>query len=100
MCLPMAPLVLYTDHPAEPRVFLGFLRSAMNSRIFNAMGLGFILLAVSCASQKPGQVVGKTAAGNDSDMPIAPKDAQFTIYCQGITGPDHLERSRALRQLL
>src|SRR5438105_2620566 len=68
--------------------------------------------AASCAPDKPaGQEraslaasgsrssVGKTDA-SASDMPVPPKDAQYTIYCQIIAGPDHVERSRQLRQAL
>jgi hypothetical protein len=72
----------------------------MIKRGFGMVGLVCVLLMVSCAAQKTGEAIGKSGAGNDSDMPVAPKDAQYTIYCQGITGPDHLERSRALRRLL
>src|SRR5947209_16436014 len=72
-------------------------------------------LLVSCASDKPdtrnGQELSATTGGGakgksnssasaGSDMPIPPKDAQYTIYCQVIPGPDHLEHSRALRQAL
>ncbi len=35
-----------------------------------------------------------------SDMPIPPKDAQYTIYCQSLAGPDHIERARQLQQVL
>jgi hypothetical protein len=59
------------------------------------------VLAISCASQNHATVSSsKNGTANDSDMPTPPKDAQYTIYCQVITGPDHLERSRGLRQLL
>jgi hypothetical protein len=33
-------------------------------------------------------------------MPIPPKGAQYTLFCQRIVGPDHYERSRALRKAL
>jgi hypothetical protein len=72
----------------------------MIGRVFGILGFVCVLFLMSCAAQKPGGVAQKTSAGNDSDMPVAPKDAQYTIYCQAITGADHLERSRALRQLL
>src|ERR1700734_2976972 len=73
----------------------------MNQKIF--AGLAVCLLAASCAApdanvSRSGTVSSKHGAG--SDMPVPPEGAQYTIYCQGIAGPDHLERSRALRQLL
>ena len=40
------------------------------------------------------------SAANAEDMPIPPKDAQYTIYCEQFSGSDHLERSRYVRQLL
>ena len=69
-------------------------------RGFSIVGLVCVLLMASCAAQKSGGVVGKSGGGGDSDMPTAPKDAEYTIYCQGFAGADHLERSRALRRLL
>lgn len=33
----------------------------------------------------------------ESDALPPPKDAQWTLYCQSFTGPDHVERSRAVK---
>lgn len=35
-----------------------------------------------------------------TDMPDAPADAQWTLYCQTIAGPGHVERSRDLKAAL
>src|SRR5262245_50993448 len=65
--------------------------------------------ATSCAPDKPDttenrQLTSSGAAGGKvsatSDMPVPPKDAVYTIYCQFITGPDHIERARQLREAL
>ncbi|HSV15035.1 MAG TPA: hypothetical protein VLI90_12320, partial [Tepidisphaeraceae bacterium] len=69
---------------------------------------------VSCAPDKPavedrtdllaqrggaaGAKSGQTSSA--SDMPVPPKDALYTIYCQILSGPDHIERSRQLRLAL
>jgi hypothetical protein len=65
---------------------------------------------VSCAPDKPvaqdrtdllAQRGGKSAGSSTaSDMPVPPTDALYTIYCQVLAGPDHVERSRQLRQAL
>ncbi len=61
--------------------------------------------AASCNSQKPSAndtAFTKTAAkvaGND-DMPVPPKDAQYTIYCQQFNGPNHMAEARQFKQML
>jgi hypothetical protein len=35
-----------------------------------------------------------------SDMPLAPKDAQWTIYCATVADPSHVETSRSLKAAL
>lgn len=40
------------------------------------------------------------ASADTSDMPLAPKDAQWTIYCATLAGPDHVETSRSLKSAL
>jgi hypothetical protein len=61
-------------------------------------------LCASCASQKPADdaVFSKSAPtekGND-DMPVPPKDAQFTIYCQQFNGPNHMAEARQAKTIL
>jgi hypothetical protein len=70
--------------------------------------LAILFAAASCAPDKSSTGQERTnlsaskgtatAAGDDT--PIPPKDAQYTIFCQLIQGPDHVERSRQLRQAL
>src|SRR5437660_149199 len=50
------------------------------------------------ALTRPGAKPGEVSAA--SDMPVPPKDALYTIYCQVLAGPDHIERARQLRQAL
>ena len=40
------------------------------------------------------------AVADTSDMPLAPKDAQWTIYCATLAGPDHMATTRALKTSL
>jgi hypothetical protein len=65
------------------------------------------LLAASCASDTTSKDQATTTVGtakpgstnsNNSDMPVPPKDAQYTLFCQKISGADHYDQSRALRQ--
>ena len=39
-------------------------------------------------------------AADLSDMPLAPKDAQWTIYCATLADPDHVTTSRGLKAAL
>src|SRR5688572_6963110 len=41
-----------------------------------------------------------SAVTDVSDMPLAPKDAQWTIFCATIADPNHIEISRALKTAL
>jgi len=39
-------------------------------------------------------------AADTSDMPLAPKDAQWTIFCATLADPSHVETSKALKSAL
>lgn len=54
----------------------------------------------STATASLGTGSSSVAAANAQDMPVPPKDAQYTIYCEEFDGPDHLLRSQAVRQAL
>src|SRR5690606_35730338 len=54
--------------------------------------------ALSGAS--PGQSQPTPAADRREDRPVPPADAQWTIYCRTITGPNHIAESRRLRDEL
>lgn len=41
--------------------------------------------------------VSPASDGRDLKPPIPPKDARYTIYCQQITGPGHVEEAKFLR---
>jgi hypothetical protein len=61
-------------------------------------------LCVSCNSPKAADDVAfekqsPKVVGND-DMPVPPKDAQFTIYCQQFNGPNHMAEAREAKQIL
>src|SRR5882757_399027 len=89
-------------------------RHSMSAKATVVLGsLALLVLCgalVSCAPDKPaaqdrtdllarpGAKGGGTSAA--SDMPVPPKDALYTIYCQVLAGPDHVERARQLRQAL
>jgi hypothetical protein len=54
------------------------------------------LLTASCAGPAP---VGSSPAlakrpADDTDMPVPPADAQYTIYCHNYQGPNHVEDAR------
>jgi hypothetical protein len=79
------------------------IRTVMGCTIIAVLGA---LLTTSCAPDKPAgqqsQLAGSKSSGSNygSDMPIPPKDAQYTIYCQIVKGPGHVERARQLRDAL
>jgi len=50
--------------------------------------------------RQPPSAAKGSAASTASDMPVPPKDALYTIYCQVFSGPDHIERARQMRQAL
>jgi hypothetical protein len=56
------------------------------------------MLVPSVAAKKPAPAKSKDgAAVNDG---VAPKDAQWTLYCQAIGGPTHVEEAKAVKDKL
>jgi hypothetical protein len=43
---------------------------------------------------------GAAAAADVSDMPLAPKDAQWTVFCASLGGSQHVELSKVLKKKL
>lgn len=43
------------------------------------------------------KATASTVADSQEDRPVPPADAQWTIYCRTITGPNHIAESRRLR---
>jgi hypothetical protein len=64
--------------------------------------LAVALAAASCSSDDGGAGPAGPAKSDavTSDGPTAPKDAQWTILCLTLSGPDHIERGRALKAQL
>jgi len=60
------------------------------------------LLAASCAGPKAAENSPGLAnrAGDNTDMPVPPADAQYTIRCQNYAGPDHVQASRLVARRL
>jgi hypothetical protein len=55
----------------------------------------------AAAQQSPAAAAAQAQQpSNMSDMPLAPKDAQWTIYCATISDADHMKTSRDLRTAL
>jgi hypothetical protein len=82
------------DPPEEERMKLHLIAIALLA----AIGV------VSCTARSPGteppqrSLAGATQGAADaSGRPIPPADAQWTIYCYTVSGPDHMAQSRRLR---
>ncbi len=56
--------------------------------------------AATPAGAQGAAVAAAPKAADTSDMPIAPKDAQWTIYCATIEDANHVETSRMIKKKL
>jgi hypothetical protein len=65
-----------------------------------------LVMATASCSTGPADNSFSSSAGSsknksgDSDMPVPPADAQYTIRCQTYAGPDHAQESRLVVQQL
>ena len=71
-------------------------------RCINAL-LIICLFAAGCASdsKEPGRTTYTPATGSaaatEPPVPVAPRDAQWTIHCMSIVNPDHVNLARRMR---
>src|SRR4051794_19938217 len=59
-----------------------------------------ICLLVSGLTLAPALAKPKVAVDKPADPSVAPLDAQFTLYCQAIAGPAHIEQANSVKGAL
>src|SRR3954463_13522843 len=76
-------------------------RTALSLSLILAAALLAIAVSISSAKPRTAPTPVKTGPAADANgNVIPPADAQWTLYCQALAGPGHIEQANAVKEQL